>query len=243
MTRTPLFLAAFVTWFLATAPALWAGEAEDIATIKQRLSQIIPNDQPDVVRPTPLASLYEVIYGGQIFYVTADGRYLIEGDLLDLQKMVNLTERTRKGQRRAVLDRLDEDDMIVFRPQGEVKHVVTVFTDVDCGYCRKLHREIDHYLARGIEIRYLAFPRSGKFTESYHKVVSAWCAKDRQAALTRAKQGEKLPRTQCDNPVDEHMAAARMVGVSGTPTLLLEDGEMITGYVPADRLAQMLDGR
>jgi len=243
VTRTPLFLAAFVTLLLGAAPALWAGEAEDIATIKQRLSQIIPNDQPDVVRPTPLAGLYEVIYGGQIFYVTADGRYLIEGDLLDLQKMVNLTERTRKGQRKAVLERLDEDDMIVFRPQGAVKHVVTVFTDVDCGYCRKLHREMDQYLNRGIEIRYLAFPRSGKFTESYYKAVSAWCAKDRQAALTRAKQGEKLPRAQCDNPVDEHMAAARMVGVSGTPTLLLEDGEMITGYVPADRLAQMLDGR
>ena len=227
---------------LASAP-VFAGQAEDIATIEKRLSQIIPDDRPDVIRPTPLDGLYEVVYGGQIYYVTGAGHYLIQGDLLDLRAMTNLTERTRKQQRAKVLAGLDEKDMIVFEPEGPVKHVVTVFTDVDCGYCRKLHREIQTYLDRGIQIRYLSFPRTGKFTESYYKAVSVWCAKDRKTALTRAKNGEKLPRAQCDNPVDEHMAAARAVGVTGTPTLLLEDGEMITGYVPADQLARLLDRR
>ncbi len=229
--------------FVLAVPAVQAGQAEDIATIQKRLAQIIPDDRPDTIRPTPLPGLYEVVYGGQIYYVTGDGHYLIQGDLLDLQRMVNLTERTRKDLRKQVLASLDEQDMIVFRPEGRVKHVVTIFTDVDCGYCRKLHRELDEYLQRGIEIRYLAFPRTGKFTESYYKAVSVWCAADRRDALTRAKNGEKPPRKECDNPVDEHMAAARQVGVTGTPTLLLEDGEMITGYVPADRLARILDAR
>jgi len=132
----------------------------------------------------------------------------------------------------------------VFRPKGETKHTVTIFTDIDCGYCRKLHREVARYTKAGIAIRYLAFPRSGPNTESYFKAVTVWCSDDPRDALTRSKSGEKLARKTCANqPVDAHMAVAEKVGVSGTPTIVLADGSVIPGYVPADRLAAILAGQ
>jgi thiol:disulfide interchange protein DsbC len=133
--------------------------------------------------------------------------------------------------------------MIVFKPKdGKVKHTVTVFTDVDCGYCRQFHREIDKVTALGIEVHYLFFPRTGPNTESWEKAERVWCAPDRNAALTKAKLGGDLPKPTCGNtPVEDHWSLGRKIGVRGTPSMFSESGELIGGYLPPATLAKALD--
>jgi len=212
------------------------------AAVEKTLRRIIPGRQVDSVSPTVIPGMYEVAFGADIFYLSADGKHLLQGDLYDLDSQTNLTEGKRSNGRIKVIAGIDPATMIAFKPK-ETRHVVTVFTDIDCGYCRKLHREIDSYLARGIEIRYLAYPRSGKNTPSYFKAVSAWCADDRQQALTIAKSGVETENKSCEHPVDQHMAAANQLGITGTPTLTFADGSMIPGYMPADRLELYLNSQ
>jgi len=227
-------------WFIFATSLAWADDAAEIQKIKQIFAQIIPGATPDIVSPSALEGLYEVVYGAQVLYLSKDGRYLMQGDVIDLEKRVNLTEDTRSVQRNKLVKDMNEATMIVFEPKGEAKYSLTVFTDIDCGYCRKLHREMEDYLAEGIRIRYLAFPRSGENSKSYFKAVSVWCADDRKSAMTEAKSGKELPRADCDNPVKEHMQMAEMFAITGTPTLVMESGEIVPGYVPAKRLAKML---
>lgn len=224
---------------LCSAAAM-AGEKEDAAKIKKVFSQIIPNVTPEVISPSFLPGIYEVVYGANVMYISADGRYIVQGDVIDLQKRENLTENTRTNQRKKLVQKMDENTMVVFKPKGETKHTITVFTDIDCGYCRKLHREMETYLEKGIKVRYLAFPRSGPNTPSYFKAVTVWCSDDKQKAMTQAKSGEKQDEKKCKNPVDEHMRMAEDFGVSGTPTIVLDSGEVIPGYVPAERLEKIL---
>jgi thiol:disulfide interchange protein DsbC len=219
-----------------------AGETDDIANIKKVLSTLMPQATPDSVKPAAFPGMYEAIYGPQVIYVSSDGRYMLEGDLYDLKNRTNLTETKRRAGRAKVINAIDEKSMIVFAPEKDkVKYIITAFTDVDCGYCRKLHRQIKEYNDLGIEMRYLAYPRSGVNTPSYFKAVSVWCSADRNKAMTEAKSGAKMDKKECDNPVKEHMAAAKEVGVSGTPTLVLESGQVIPGYVEPKRLLQILD--
>ena len=130
---------------------------------------------------------------------------------------------------------------MVFAPEKEVKHTISVFTDIDCGYCRKLHQEMAEYNKHGIKVRYLAYPRAGVGSEAYEKAVSVWCADDRQKAMTAAKTGGELKQKTCDNPVEAQFMLGQQLGISGTPALMLEDGQIFPGYVPADRLITMLD--
>jgi len=139
------------------------------------------------------------------------------------------------------LEKVGLENMIVFKPKIQ-KHFIYVFTDIDCGYCRKLHSQVEDYLREGIEVRYLFFPRAGKDSDSYHKAVTVWCAKDRNAALTRAKNGESFTQKTCKNPVDEHMALAQAMGANGTPMIVTDKGVIIPGYVPAKELVKELDG-
>jgi thiol:disulfide interchange protein DsbC len=165
---------------------------------------------------------------------------VIQGDIVDLTSSDNVTENRRNGLRAKAIDAVGEDKMIIFSPKNETKYTITVFTDIDCGYCRKLHQEIASYNDLGIKIRYMMFPRTGLNTESYDKAVSAWCADDRNEAITRAKRGETIEPRTCDNPVSQHYNLGQQLGVRGTPSIILADGEMVPGYVPADRLLQML---
>lgn len=206
------------------------------------LERIFPGRRPEVLRPAPVAGLYEVAFGPDVLYLSADGRYVLEGDLYDLQAGRNLTEVRRAAGRRALMAAIDPRTAIAYDPP-EPRHVVYVFTDVDCPYCRKMHEQIADYQARGIAIRYLAYPRTGVGSPSYHKAVSVWCAPDRREAITEAKQGKPVPPRRCENPVQAHMAVADRLGISGTPTLVLEDGTLIGGYVPPDRLAAFLERR
>jgi thiol:disulfide interchange protein DsbC len=177
-----------------------------------------------------------------VIYVSSDGRYMLEGDLYDLKNRINLTETKRRAGRAKVINAIDEKSMIVFSPEKDkVKYTITAFTDVDCGYCRKLHKQIKQYNDLGIAVRYLAYPRSGVNTPSYYKAVSVWCSADRKEAITEAKSGAKMERKDCDNPVKAHMAAAKEVGVTGTPTLVLQSGQVIPGYVEPKRLIKILD--
>ncbi len=226
-------LAALV--FACLAPAALAGEAEDQATIRGALHGF----QIKSIEKTPIDGLYEVVIGGQVIYISADGRYILQGELVDFREKKSLTEQRRSAIRRELMASLDESKMIVFKPK-QTRYRVTVFTDIDCGYCRKLHNQMDDYLARGIEIRYLFFPRAGENSESYTKAVSVWCAEDRQKALTDSKNGRPVPKKSCDNPVKEHMRLAEQLGLRGTPYILFENGQSPPGYVSPEQMERML---
>ncbi len=224
--------------------------ADAASTIKKSLAKILPDYEVNSVHETPVKGLYEVLVGSDVIYVSGDGRYMVQGRMIDLDSKEDLTEtsprlaeaRKKEAKERvAAVNKLGEDTMIVFAPPGKAEHTITVFTDLDCGYCRKLHSEIDGYLAEGIKVRYLFFPRAGVGTPSFDKAVSVWCADDRKSALTDAKAGKSVPDKKCDNPVKAQMELGEKLGVSGTPAIILDNGEMVPGYIPPKRLAAILN--
>jgi thiol:disulfide interchange protein DsbC len=228
---------------------VFAEDDKGLATVKAALKAVMPRAQPDSIGESAIPGMYEAVYGAQVIYVSADGRYLMEGDLYDMQKRVNLTEEKRQTGRAKAMDDLNEESMIIFEAKGETKYVITAFTDIDCGYCRKLHKEMQDYNDKGIEVRYVSFPRAGLQSPSYLKAVSVWCAADRNKAMTFAKNGAKLEQLQkleqvddktCKDPIETHMKVAKTIGVSGTPTLVMDNGSVLPGYVPADRLEKIL---
>lgn len=212
------------------------------AVIKQSLARAIPAAAIDHVVPSPLEGISEVLVGMNVFYVSNDGKYVLEGKLIDMSTRTNLTEAILGKVRKEAIDAIDEKSMIVF-PAKDERHTITVFTDIDCGYCRKLHNEIGAYNAKGITVRYLSFPRSGPDTPSYDKAVSVWCADDRNEAMTNAKSGAKLPSKNCQNPVKDHFKIGVEMGVAGTPAIVTEDGVLLPGYLPAKKLADELAGK
>ena len=223
-------------------PAVWAAEVSDETRIRNSLAVFLPSLEVDSIRPAALPGLYEVMAGPRLIYVSADGRYLVQGTLYDLERHQDLTEsRVRAAKARAV-EAMGEENMIVYGPKDPA-HTITVFTDIDCGYCRKLHKEMARYNADGIRVRYLFYPRAGIGSDSYRKAVSVWCADDRKAALDQAKAGKAVPPRSCDNPVADEYRLGQLMGIRGTPAIVLEDGEVIPGYVPPDRLRKVLDQR
>jgi len=208
--------------------------------ITKALGGVFPGVTPTEINPSPMTGVSEVLIGPRLFYVSNDGKYLLQGSLIDLETRTDISEERRNGIRLTAINDLGEENMIVF-PAKDARHTITVFTDIDCGYCRKLHNEIDQYNDQGITVRYLAFPRSGVGSASYNKAVSVWCEKDRQAAMTRSKSGETLPKANCDNPVKDEYELGQLIGVNGTPAIILEDGSMLPGYIPAAKLAKALD--
>lgn len=219
-------------------PAFAADEKAD-GTPHEILAKIIPGVAPDSVGDAPIGGFLEVVFGPHVVYVSQDGRYMIRGDVIDMDTRENLTNTKRQQARLKAVDELGEKNMIVFNAE-DPKHTVTVFTDIDCGYCRKLHREMDDYNESGITIRYLAFPRAGIPSGSYDKSVSVWCSDDRRQAMTAAKAGRPVPNKDCENPVKDHYMMGRSLGINGTPTMVLENGEVFPGYVPAGRLLRAL---
>ncbi|MCC6208661.1 MAG: DsbC family protein [Gammaproteobacteria bacterium] len=233
-----LFIAALL--IIACLPFATAEDAVPEA-VRKVLAAIIPGQTPDAIRAAPTGGFYEVSYGTEMFYISQDGRYLLQGDLLDLKTQVNLTEKKRSEQRRELMQGVKKEDTIVFMPAGKPRHTVYVFTDIDCGYCRQMHKEIKRYNDLGIEIRYLAYPRTGIDTPSYYKAVSVWCAEDRKTAMTEAKAGRQPPERSCDNPVEAEFSLGAKLGVSGTPTLVFSDGSIVPGYLNPTQLAQYLE--
>ena len=218
------------------APATTPPKQPDLA----KLQTALQGEKPDSVAPSAIPGLYEVVIGGQVLYLSEDGRFVVQGDILDLGSRANLTDQRRGGLRGKAIAAVGENNMVVFGPQGPVKHTVTVFTDIDCGYCRKMHSQMADYNKEGIKIRYLLYPREGIGSESYDKAVSVWCAADRQDAMTKAKRGENVEKKTCDNPVTAQYELGQKLGVRGTPSLILENGDLLPGYVPPTQLAQLL---
>ncbi len=234
---------AAVSMMLALALPAMAAESGDQAAIRAALAKAIPQAAPDRIVESALPGLYEVSYGAQILYISKDGRHLLHGDLIDLKTEQNLTEQSLAQIRLGIMAQLDEKSMIIYPAKGETKHVVTVFTDTDCGYCRKLHSGMARMNELGIEVRYLAFPRAGLGSPSYNKAVSVWCADDQKAAMDIAKAGDEPPTKTCDNPVADHMQLARTFGITGTPSILLDNGDLLPGYLPPEQLLKTLDER
>ena len=212
----------------------------DEAAIRQAMSTSMPSVKVDSVKPAVVKGLFEVVVGANIYYVSEDGKYLLQGRLVDVAARKDLTEEKLNVTRKLAIEKMGQANMIVFKPKI-TKYTVTIFTDIDCGYCRKLHSEIDQYLAQGITIQYLFFPRAGKGSDSYNKAVSVWCAEDRNAALTAAKKDQKLPEKTCDNPIDKHMQLAAEFDVKGTPMIISENGNVYPGYLPAKQLVEALE--
>ncbi|WP_411726913.1 DsbC family protein [Methyloglobulus sp.] len=213
----------------------------DEAAIRKAIEKTMPTAKIESIKPSEIQGLYEVILGSSIYYVSDDGKYLLQGRLVDVENRVDLTEQKLGATRKTALEKMGVDNMIVFKPKIG-KYKVSIFTDIDCGYCRKLHSEIDQYLAEGITIQYLFFPRAGKGSDSYDKAVSVWCAKERNAALTAAKKDQKLEHKTCANPVDKHMQLATEFDVKGTPMIVTENGNILPGYLPAKQLLETLQG-
>lgn len=232
---------ALLTALLLVVPV----HAEDAATAKVRnaVNGLIPGEKPDSVTPAVIPGLYEVAYGPRVFFVSADGRYLISGDMFDIEEGTNLSEARRGKGRLAALESAGKDSMITYRARGKEKHVITVFTDIDCTYCRKLHSGMKEMNDLGITVRYLAFPRAGIPSASYDKAVAVWCAADRNKSMDQAKNENKINMNTCaKNPVADHLALGQMLGVTGTPALVLDDGALVPGYLPPQRLLQELEG-
>jgi thiol:disulfide interchange protein DsbC len=200
----------------------------------------MPSVKVGDVKSSEIKGLFEVTVGGNVFYVSDDGKYLIQGHLIDVASHTDLTESKLGGARKLALEKLGVNKMIVFKPKIS-KYTVSIFTDIDCGYCRKLHSELDQYMVEGITIQYLFYPRAGKGSDSYHKAISVWCADDRKAALTAAKKGEIPAVKTCDNPIDEHMKLADEFEVKGTPMIITEKGNIYPGYLPAKQLVEALE--
>lgn len=213
--------------------------------IRAALKKIVPDMEITSVQPSPIDGLYEVMAGTDLLYVTKDGRYFMSGHIVDLASREDLTEPRLAEARKRLIDSIGEDQMVVFGPDAQPEHTVTVFTDIECGYCRKLHSQMAQYESEGIRVRYLFFPRAGKGSPAYEEAVSVWCAGDaeaRRTAMTKAKAGRKIAARSCENPVDRHMTLGADLGLRGTPAILTEDGTLIPGYVDPKRLAARLNG-
>ena len=225
---------------LGTAASTFA--ESDMQAVKRKIVERLPGASVDHVAPTPIQGIYEVgIDGGDIVYVSADGRYLLSGVLMDLVTQENLTEGVLAVQRVKTLYSVPESSMIIYEPTGEVKHTLTTFTDIDCPYCRKMHREMPLMNRMGIRVRYMLFPRAGPNSLSFEKAVSVWCAEDQQTEMTKAKSGAMPERRDCENPILQHMALARRLGLRGTPYTISDTGRAISGYMPAPELFESLE--
>ena len=203
-----------------------------------------PDLEFSVVGMSFVPGVYEVqVKNGPLLFVHESGEYLFQGDLLQVtaNEIISTMELRQAEKRRQLFADRSIENMIIFKPEGDSRAIMNVFTDVDCGYCRKFHREVPELNAMGIEVRYLAFPRAGIPSGSYNKIAKAWCAEDKQDTLTKVKNGQTVDIEVCDNnPVAEHYAFGNSIGVTGTPAIILMDGTLIPGYQPAKNYAQML---
>lgn len=191
------------------------------------------------VANSEIPGVYRVeIQNGPTLYSSADGRYFVAGDLFELSEngIQNVAEKRLQPMRKELLAEVPREDMVIFSPEGETKGALYVFTDVDCGFCQKLHREVPDLNAKGIEVRYLAYPRQGFGTPTFKKMVSTWCADDRLAAMDAMKARKPYPQKQCKTPIAEQYELGQQLGVTGTPAIITEDGMLIPGYRPAEQL-------
>ena len=227
--------------FLLATSAYAADVDPQLAQVRAKVSAAIDFIDPQEINASPVEGWYTIQKGSFLAYVSADGRHLIQGDLFDLETKVNLSERSRTDARRELVGSLEDKDAIMFSP-AEVKHSVTVFTDIDCTYCRKLHSQIDEYLSLGIAVRYVLYPRNGPASRAWSTSEDVLCASDRGRALTAAKLDQKFETSKCDTSMlTRHYTLGQDIGLNGTPAIVLEDGTLIGGYLPPETLNTRLE--
>jgi thiol:disulfide interchange protein DsbC len=236
--RFPMFRSLLLIFLAAFAVS---ASAEDDATkfVGEILHKVAPNAKVQSVAPAPMAGFYAVVADGHPIYISADGKYLIEGHVVDVAAKRDIMEDGLQGVRKAALDGIAANKKLTFAP-AKPKHHVTVFTDPDCPYCRQFHKQIAEYNKLGIAVDYLLFPlpiHKGADVKS----VTVWCSKDRNTSFTEAINGATLPQQTCANPIGEIINVAESTGITGTPAILADDGTMLGGYVPPDQLAKRLD--
>jgi thiol:disulfide interchange protein DsbC len=232
--------------FLATAVLASAAQAQSVAGAPAKadpradIVKKIDGLKLEDVRMTPVNGIYEITRGSEISYTSSDGRYVILGDMIDIDNDANISENRRRTIRQRLIDTVPEAEMLVFSPKNP-KYTITVFTDIDCGYCRKLHSQIAEYNRLGIRVRYLFYPRSGPDTDSWHKAEAVWCSSNRNDALTRAKNGEDIKASKCPTDIiSRDWDLGHKLAVEGTPAIFLPSGEMLPGYAPPTQLAHYL---
>ena len=227
-----LLIAAFVFGAANADP-----DREDF--LRKAITDVFPDVEITRIKPSPIPGLYQVMLGTEMIYLSEDGRYILQGDLIDLGEKINLSEQEREVARKRVLESIPPSETIDFAP-GAARHTVYVFTDITCGYCQLFHRDMAELNGRGVAVRYLAFPRAGVDSESFRDMESVWCAADPNEAMTLAKGGRPVKPAQCDNPVQRQYELGQTLGVRGTPAIYLENGRELPGYVPPDDLLQAL---
>ena len=231
--------AAVAALALATTQVFAIEPAND-AKIRAAILEIVPKAKVDSVADAAVPGFYEVVLGGEIVYVSADAKYLFTGSVWDLGAKKDLTDMRKASLRKVALDKVPDAKRISYDAKNP-KHTVTVYTDIDCGYCRRLHQQMAQYNDAGISVDYLFFPRSGPNTESFQKAVNVWCAADRNDALTKAKNGEPVPAKECANPIAEQYELGMRIGVTGTPMIGAEDGTQVGGYLDPTQLVARLE--
>jgi thiol:disulfide interchange protein DsbC len=226
---------------LMTAPisAEPSKQNAEIMKVREGVTKILKKGTITSVVPAKINGLYEVMVGPQLYYVSADGRYLLNGNLYDIETKEDLTKPKVTRAKADAIEAIGEENMVIFAPK-KTEHTITVFTDIDCGYCQKLHDEMDDYNDLGIRVRYLMFPRAGVGSESFDKAITVLCSDDRNEAMTKSKAGKRLKKRVCDNPVGDHWELGKDLGVKGTPAIFLESGDMLPGYIPAQRLSKII---
>ncbi len=232
----------FIQLFLLVFALAYNGviHGKDISDMRAKLEIIIPGIAIDSVVLLNNIGLVQVVINDEIIYFTENLQYLIDGDVISLETRQNITENKRISLRRLALANLDESDMIIYEPTKEMEHTITVFIDIDCAYCQKLHEQRTEYNDLGIRIRYLAFPHAGIDSISFNKTENVWCAENSEQAMTDATTGVEVVRSGCRSPVQVHYEFGRRIGVRSTPAILLESGRILPGYVPPKRLKQIL---
>ena len=236
--RAGTLLAAVLLFFAvpATAEEVSADLQKVRETVAERFAEINPED----IFESQVPGWYTIRKGAIVAYISGDGRYLLQGDLIDLQEKANLSEESRNDARVIMMSAIPNEQLIVFSPE-EVQHTVSIFTDIDCTFCRRLHSQIDEYMEQGIEVRYFLYPRNGPTSPSWAKAENVWCADDRNEALTLAKLDQEYPTRTCDaSIVSKHYLIGQDVGLRGTPAIVIGDGTLFSGYMPADQLKQAI---
>ena len=229
-----------VIFSLLLAASISAQAQDDYSVVEERIRTLAPNAESIAISETPIDGILMVQIGGEVVYATADGKFMIQGRVVNLDTREDLTESAKSVARRDLIAGVDTSKQIAFSPE-EPEYELMVFTDIDCGYCRKLHAQVKQYNEQGIAIRYMAFPRAGIGSRSYEKAVSVWCSADQQEAMTQAKLGADPDPQQCENPIAEQYQLGMALGVTGTPALLTANGTLIPGYVPPEQLRARLD--
>jgi thiol:disulfide interchange protein DsbC len=226
----------------AATPADPPVDARAATDPRAALVKLLPaGTKLDDLKPAPIPGIYEFTQGADVSYITSDGKFYLDGNIYDMASRANLTESVRARARMALLGSVPESEMLVFSPKNPL-YTITVFTDVDCQFCRKLHGDMAELNRLGVRVRYLFFPRTGPNTESWRKAEVVWCSTDRNEALTRAKAGAQLDmnKTCGPTPVAREYALGQSMGVRGTPAIVTESGDFINGYMPPRELLQAI---